>query len=201
MTEATVTENTAPAADEAVPATPVLANLSDADPFVQNLVPVLTAAINSLNEVRTKNAARTKGLDEIIADLKETSTNEKVVSLREKRSQIDEAIAKAVTDEAKAIKENAGEPDLDAEKNAKQAYDGLVKAMSAFVKPADIAHFLPNVVGGSAHVRGTSGNTGPKNDVSAIRTWAKENGFPDVKDRGRLSEDIVDAYNKAHASA
>ena len=33
-----------------------------------------------------------------------------------------------------------------------------------------------------------------KNDLAAVRAWAKDNGF-EVSDRGRLSSTIVDAYN------
>lgn len=34
----------------------------------------------------------------------------------------------------------------------------------------------------------------------AVRVWARLNGWPDVKDRGRIRSDIVDAYNAAQAS-
>jgi hypothetical protein len=40
----------------------------------------------------------------------------------------------------------------------------------------------------------------PANDDSVnarIRTWARQNGYPDLGERGRIPEDIVDAYNKA----
>jgi len=33
-----------------------------------------------------------------------------------------------------------------------------------------------------------------KHDLSAVRAWAKENGY-EVSDRGRISSTIVDAYN------
>lgn len=192
-----VEETETPAVEESN----VLANLADADSFTQATVPVAVSLINAYNEVATKNASKTQGVDEIAATLVESSTDPKVVALRSKRDEISEQISKMVLDQAKALKEEAGEPDLDAEKNAADAMRGVLKALSTFPDGKRVQHFLPDIVKGTG-VRVSTGstNTGPKNDLSAVRDWARKNGFPDVKDRGRMSDEILDAYNKAHAS-
>lgn len=75
---------------------------------------------------------------------------------------------------------------------------GVLKALATFPDGKRVQHFLPAIVPGTA-TRVSTGNaaTGPKNDLSAVREWARKNGFPDVKDRGRMSDEILDAYNKA----
>lgn len=199
MTEAT-TE--APATEDAVvESVPVLANLADADSFSQATVPVAVSLINAYNDIATKNASKTQGVDEIAATLADSSNDPKVVALRAKRDEISEQISKLVLDEAKRLKADAGEPDLDAEKNAAEAMRGVLKALATFPDGKRVQHFLPDVVKGTGtRVNTGSTNSGPKNDLSAVRTWAKANGFPDVKDRGRMSDEILDAYNKANAS-
>ncbi|NIZ92092.1 histone-like nucleoid-structuring protein Lsr2 [Kineococcus rubinsiae] len=37
----------------------------------------------------------------------------------------------------------------------------------------------------------------PGRDTGAVRTWAKENGFT-VSDRGRISAEVIQAYDDAH---
>ncbi|PPF72625.1 Lsr2 family protein [Pseudoclavibacter sp. Z016] len=39
--------------------------------------------------------------------------------------------------------------------------------------------------------------SGPKRDLNAIREWARSNGH-NVADRGRISADVVDAYDAAN---
>ena len=46
--------------------------------------------------------------------------------------------------------------------------------------------------GGSGRSRGNS-----KHDLSNVRSWARENGFQ-VSDRGRVSSEVIAAYEKAH---
>jgi hypothetical protein len=207
MSEATNAAGSAPANEQenatpATPAVPILANLSDADSVTQATIPVAKTLIEAFNEIATRNASKTKGVDEIAADLVETSTDPKVVAVRAKRDELMEQLSKLVLDQAKAIKEESGEPDLDAEKNAAKALKGVMDALSTFPDGKRALHFLPAIVPASASgVRtGTSATTGPKNDLSAVRTWAKANGYPDVKDRGRMSDDILEAYNKAHST-
>jgi Lsr2 len=45
--------------------------------------------------------------------------------------------------------------------------------------------------------RTQSGTSGRRQDITAVRSWAKENGF-EVSDRGRISQEITDAYKAAH---
>jgi hypothetical protein len=45
---------------------------------------------------------------------------------------------------------------------------------------------------GSGRSRGNS-----KHDLSDVRSWARENGFQ-VSDRGRVSSEVIAAYEKAH---
>jgi nucleoid-associated protein Lsr2 len=56
--------------------------------------------------------------------------------------------------------------------------------------------------GGSGRSRGASaggggGGGGGKHDLSDVRTWARENGYQ-VSDRGRVSSEVIAAYEKAH---
>lgn len=200
MTAETVaTENTAE--NSATPEVPVLANLSEADPITQATVPVLVTLINNYNEKVTANSSKTKGVDEIAADLAETSTDSKVVALREKRDEINEQISKLVLAQAKALKADQGEPDVDGEKAAAEAMRGVLKALATFQDGKRVQHFLPNILTGTA-TRISSGNaatSGPKNDLSVVRKWARDNGFT-VSDRGRMADEVLDAYNKANPS-
>ncbi|WP_432536579.1 histone-like nucleoid-structuring protein Lsr2 [Kineococcus arenarius] len=47
---------------------------------------------------------------------------------------------------------------------------------------------------------GSGAGSGPARDTGAVRTWAKENGYT-VSDRGRISAEVVQAYDDAHASS
>ena len=51
--------------------------------------------------------------------------------------------------------------------------------------------------GRGARSGGGSKNKSDRNQTQAIRTWARENGRV-VSDRGRISQDVQDAYNAAH---
>ncbi|MBC7308937.1 MAG: Lsr2 family protein [Actinomycetales bacterium] len=44
---------------------------------------------------------------------------------------------------------------------------------------------------------GSAGSSGGKEDLEAIRQWARENGFK-VADRGRISSKVKEAYAAAH---
>jgi hypothetical protein len=48
--------------------------------------------------------------------------------------------------------------------------------------------------GGSGRSRGSSGG---RHDLSDVRAWARENGYQ-VSDRGRVSSEVITAYEKAH---
>ena len=43
----------------------------------------------------------------------------------------------------------------------------------------------------------SGGGGGKRADLSAVRVWARENGYQ-VSDRGRISAEIQAAYDKAH---
>lgn len=45
--------------------------------------------------------------------------------------------------------------------------------------------------------RKAAAGTGPKSDATAVREWARGNGF-DVPERGRLPKDVKEAYDAAH---
>lgn len=45
---------------------------------------------------------------------------------------------------------------------------------------------------------GSSAASGAKEDLDAIRSWARSNGH-EVADRGRISAKVKEAYAKAHA--
>ncbi len=44
---------------------------------------------------------------------------------------------------------------------------------------------------------GKSASGGSRADLSAVRAWARENGFQ-VSDRGRVSSEVMAAYENAH---
>jgi hypothetical protein len=53
---------------------------------------------------------------------------------------------------------------------------------------------------GGSSASGRSGarrSRGSANDTGAIRAWARDNGF-EVSERGRISREVMDAYNAAH---
>lgn len=45
--------------------------------------------------------------------------------------------------------------------------------------------------------RGSATAGGRAGDLASIRSWAKENGYQ-VSSRGRISQEVVDAYQAAH---
>lgn len=51
------------------------------------------------------------------------------------------------------------------------------------------------VSGGRSSGRKSSGGSG--RDLAAIREWAKSNGH-EVSERGRVKQDIIDAYDASH---
>lgn len=53
------------------------------------------------------------------------------------------------------------------------------------------------VSGRSSRPAGRRGSSSPSSDTTAIRAWAKENGFK-VSERGRISAQVQEAYAAAH---
>lgn len=102
--------------------------------------------------------------------------------------------------------------DLDGSEGAETvsfSLDGVNYEIDLSVKNAgklrnDFATWVGNArkVGrGSGSASGRSGarrsRGGSANDTGAIRAWARDNGF-DVSERGRISREVMDAYNAAH---
>ncbi|HVN11080.1 MAG TPA: Lsr2 family protein [Kineosporiaceae bacterium] len=51
---------------------------------------------------------------------------------------------------------------------------------------------------GAGGGRSRSASSGPaKHDLSDVRAWARENGYQ-VSDRGRVSSEVITAYEQAH---
>lgn len=65
------------------------------------------------------------------------------------------------------------------------------KALSSYIGAARRVR----TAGGRARAAG--GRSNRRNDLAAIREWAKQNGH-EVSDRGRIAADIIDAYDSAH---
>jgi hypothetical protein len=76
---------------------------------------------------------------------------------------------------------------------SKDNYDALVQELEAYVKVA--RPYRP----GSNKGRGR-GRPAPRRSRSAeenqkMREWARENGWPQITDRGRIPADVVQAYS------
>lgn len=137
-------------------------------------------------------------LDKWIAE----SEDESVIARREAIAAAEEKIKemrKALHDEARAA---IVDPDFDPETIAKEfkARRTAVKTLilqskgtlESFGQEAefltDYLDNLPNITGGVS----ASGRS--PEEMDAIREWARENDF-EVKDRGRLSKKVLDAYD------
>ncbi|WP_432491803.1 histone-like nucleoid-structuring protein Lsr2 [Kineococcus gypseus] len=57
----------------------------------------------------------------------------------------------------------------------------------------------PRRAGGRSGASRQAAPSGPSRDTGAVRTWAKENGYT-VSDRGRISADVLRAYDDAHSA-
>lgn len=66
----------------------------------------------------------------------------------------------------------------------------LHKALADYVKAG-------RVVSRARAARGTARKSSGNSDTTAIRQWAKDTGL-EVSERGRVSADVVAAYNAAH---
>jgi hypothetical protein len=77
------------------------------------------------------------------------------------------------------------------QKHVDEFHDALAKYIAAAQK-------VSGRPGRSASpTRSTRGTTKPdKNQLGAIRAWAREHGHT-VSDRGRISQEVIDAYNSA----
>lgn len=64
----------------------------------------------------------------------------------------------------------------------------LEKALESFIKAARVT---------SSRRSSTSGTKSNKEELAAIRSWAKSNGIA-VSERGRISNDVQEAYRSVH---
>ena len=68
----------------------------------------------------------------------------------------------------------------------------LRESLSAYVGHAR------KVTGGAKRTRRTTGaSSGARRDTSAVREWARSNGY-EVSERGRIAADVQRAYDAAH---
>lgn len=51
---------------------------------------------------------------------------------------------------------------------------------------------------GGGRKASSSGSSAKRSDLSEVREWARSNGY-EVSDRGRVSAQVQEAYDKAHA--
>lgn len=68
--------------------------------------------------------------------------------------------------------------------------DKFDKALAKYVEVA-------TRVGGRKRTKVATGRGGDKSQMQAIRQWARENGW-EVSDRGRIPQDVVEAFDEAH---
>ncbi len=50
---------------------------------------------------------------------------------------------------------------------------------------------------GGRRQSGSAASTGPPRDLSAVREWARQNGYT-VSNRGRIPNEVLQAYDAAH---
>ena len=85
--------------------------------------------------------------------------------------------------------------EIDLGRRNSSAFD---KAMKPYVDAARKVALRGGSRRGSGSGRnGRSGRSHSGADLASIRTWARENGYA-VSDRGRISAEVMDAYNAAH---
>jgi hypothetical protein len=77
-------------------------------------------------------------------------------------------------------------------KHVDEFHEALAKYITAAQKVSG-----PGPGRSATPTRSTRGTTRPdKNQLGAIRAWAREHGHT-VSDRGRISQEVIDAYNSA----
>ncbi|MFB7473208.1 histone-like nucleoid-structuring protein Lsr2 [Kitasatospora sp. NPDC056184] len=87
-----------------------------------------------------------------------------------------------------------------------EAYEKALQAVEESIEAAGLAVERPQQApvqqarsnGGRQAGSAGSGRTSEEND--AIRAWAREHGFPNVKAQGRVPRNIVEAYEAAHTN-
>ena len=185
---------------------PVLTSLDKAPGEVALYINAYNRKVVAFNDIATRNSAAGRSIEDVAADLSKSSTDENVLKVRDQIAALEAKIVKHFTAEATKIVESAGDPDVLAEKAAatkvKAAFGLLVDEIEANNLTIDqIDPHLTDEVSVKRTRKVGNVNTGPKNDMTAVRTWARANGFPDLASRGAMPHDVLDAYSAAHASA
>jgi hypothetical protein len=88
------------------------------------------------------------------------------------------------------------------EKNAAELRDAMAKYVAAARRPGRSGSGSASGSGGRRSGRGSSGSRpaaagSDRERVQAIREWARSNGHT-VSERGRLSSNVIAAYDAAH---
>lgn len=100
--------------------------------------------------------------------------------------------------------------DLDggeAEESVSFALDGVsyeidLSAENAEALREQLAHWIGHArrVGGRSRARGTAkaAKAAKSTDLGDVRAWARKNGWPNISDRGRVSAEVMEAYEAAN---
>lgn len=114
-------------------------------------------------------------------------------------------------------KAEAGE-DVDAEESVALAYDGYNYELDLCAPHAENFHTTLQTMAGWASERSRTGRrsrrpasgasqaesgsggrtTGDRERLRAIREWARENGYPELGNRGRIPQHVMAEYEAAH---
>lgn len=120
---------------------------------------------------------------------------------KEKANAAKASVLSAFMEKATEMAANAGAPDMDAEKKAKAEHTDILKVLRSTlakkgINEADVIGLMPDVPSKSARV--SFGSQARSYDPAVVREWAVENGV-EVSPRGRISGDVLDAYNLSNA--
>ena len=183
----------------------LVANLDNAPGDIRTYVTKAAKRIAAFNDIALSNSASSRTVSEIANALAENSTDANVVKIREQIASLQEKITSHFTAEAEKVKAETGEPDILAEKKAAKGVSDILSLLEEECEDNglsldDVRHFLPDVLSSKTKRNVTGGNVGPKQDLKAVREWARANGF-DVGDKGRISDDVLDAYSKRDDAA
>lgn len=175
-------------------------------PVVEALTAKLTADVQELHDL-SKNYKARNGSPDAVQEWLSTSEDTEVQQELELIAKAEEKIKarkQRLTEKAKAALVPEG---FDPESVAKEFKEkrtaartlimqskGTLAAMGQDVSALDeMLENLPNISGGVS----ASGKS--PEEMEKIRAWARENGH-EVKDRGRIAKDILDAYEASKNS-
>ena len=174
-------------------------------PVVEALTAKLTEDVQELHNIASTYKARNGSIDavnEYLANSEDEEIKRELELIAKAEAKIKER-KMALTEKAKAALQPEG---FDAEAVAKEFKEkrtaartlilqgiGTLKAMGVEDVSAleSLQENLPNITGGLS-----SAGKSPE-EMEKIRTWARENGH-EVKDRGRIAKDVIEAYEAAN---